>query len=576
MGPRNTLIVCVLFAIVVMPVAALDNGLRVPPLGWSSWYGFTQNINETMLRDMADGMIASGLSKVGFKHIWIDDGWAVGREGCAYDNTTQKYKCPKGASGKVIVDSKLFPSGMRNLSDYLHARDLKFGIYTSKGGRTCLGFQPTQPNRPGSCDFEQVDADTYVHDWQVDQVKDDGCGGCDHDPFVAMRDALNRTGKPIWYAIHSSTTPGSPNSTVANMWRTGGDLSASSYTMWTNRLDLATTPTQRALAGPGAFPNPDFLEVGYSPRNPKGRPTVQSVLEMRSMFTMWAVLPGPLILSADLRTSQAGLGQDILDILTNTEVININQDPRAAPMAPVWSNDGLQVWKKPLAVDGALALVMWHRNTSTAAAVRSSQTALTSSGQPLTVGSCASASAWDMASSGAVGPIRLRNSSLCIGTVGTTACANPPTLGLVDCSTGDKTQVWSGVDPVSGEIHHPSTPGHDINAASTCKGSTPNPVLLYIKQDHDNEKWAYDNATGHISRSGTQLCLQPWAAPPPPPSPPSPRTITVNWQEMGWPSDKRMAVRDLWGHRDLGTVSGKFTSEPIPFHQANLYTFTAQ
>lgn len=101
-----------------------------------------------------------------------------------------------------------------------------------------------------------------------------------------MRDALNRTGRAIWYAIHSTTTPGSPNASVANMWRTGGDLSSSDFDMWVNRLDLATTPTQAALAGPGAFPNPDFLEVGYSPRNPKGSPRVQSALEQRSMFTM--------------------------------------------------------------------------------------------------------------------------------------------------------------------------------------------------------------------------------------------------------------------------------------------------
>jgi hypothetical protein len=140
-----------------------------------------------------------------------------------------------------------------------------------------------------------VDADTYVHDWDVDQVKDDGCGQCpQHEPFAAMRDALNKTSKPIWYAIHSSTAPGSPNATVANMWRTGDDLFESDYNMWLNRLDLATTDTQAALAGPGAFPNPDFLEVGYSPRQPLGR--TQSDLEQRSMFTMWAALPGSFLL----------------------------------------------------------------------------------------------------------------------------------------------------------------------------------------------------------------------------------------------------------------------------------------
>ena len=188
-------------------VVGLDNGLRVPPMGWSSWYGFTQNIDEVMLRGMADGMVSSGLHTVGYSHIWIDDGWVIGREN---KSGTCSATGPTGAdSCKPIVDSKLFPSGMRNLSDYVHARGLKFGIYTSKGPKTCLGYQPTQPDRPGSCGYEQVDADTYVHDWDVDQVKDDGCGQCpQHEPFAAMRDALNKTGKPIWYAIHSSTAPG--------------------------------------------------------------------------------------------------------------------------------------------------------------------------------------------------------------------------------------------------------------------------------------------------------------------------------------------------------------------------------
>lgn len=87
-------------------------------------------------------------------------------------------------------------------------------------------------------------------------------GSCpQHDPYVAMRDALNATGRHIYYTVHAGTTPGSPNATVANSWRTGPDLYASSYDMWVNRLDLATTPSQAALAGPGAFPDPDFLEV---------------------------------------------------------------------------------------------------------------------------------------------------------------------------------------------------------------------------------------------------------------------------------------------------------------------------
>ena len=145
-----------------------------------------------------------------------------------------------------------------------------------------------------------------------------------------MRDALNKTGRPILFAGNCnnwSTPVRCVNGSVANMWRTGGDLSSGTYSMWTNRLDLATTPMQAALAGPGAFPNPDFLEVGYSPRFHKGQPGSMDVRKQRAMFTMWAALPGPLILSADLRASSMntgrGLDADVLQILTNKEVIAV-------------------------------------------------------------------------------------------------------------------------------------------------------------------------------------------------------------------------------------------------------------
>ena len=128
---------------------------------------------------------------------------------------------------------------------------------TSKGNTTCLG-------RPGSGGFEQIDADVFAHEWQVDAVKDDGCGAIPpgYNPWTTMRDALNKTGRPMFFAIHAgncenwTTNVDCVNGSVANMWRTGPDLVASSFATWTNRLDLATLPEQAALVGPGAFANP--------------------------------------------------------------------------------------------------------------------------------------------------------------------------------------------------------------------------------------------------------------------------------------------------------------------------------
>eukprot|EP00040_Diaphanoeca_grandis_P018030 m.94835 g.94835 ORF g.94835 m.94835 type:complete len:412 (-) comp26759_c0_seq1:257-1492(-) len=335
-------------------VFGLDNGIIVPPMGWSSWYGFTSNINETLFRETGDGLISSGLHDAGYSTVWISDGWAVGRD-------------PK--TGHVIEDPKIFPSGIANLSGYLRGRGLSVGIYTSKGTLTCLGLSPSQPKRPGSCGFEQIDADVYTHEWGMKAIFDDGCAPCpQHDPWLAMRDALNKTGKPVWYAIHAGTTPGNPNGTVANMWRTGGDLCSSTFSMWTSKLDLATTDAQSALTGPGSFRDPDKLEVGFSPRAPKGSSSVMTALEQRSMFTMWAALPAPLILSADLRASSSGIDADALATLTNKEVIAINQDSAALPLQLIsnLSTHGLQVWSRPLSGENGHAVVFFHRGVSTA------------------------------------------------------------------------------------------------------------------------------------------------------------------------------------------------------------------
>lgn len=416
----------------------------------------------------------------------------------------------------------------------------------------------------------------------------------------------------MWFAIHSTTTPGSPNATVANMWRTGGDLSAASYAMWTNRLDLATTPEQRALAGPGAFPNPDFLEVclcvflfsnipfpnpfaytplylpflqvGYSPRNPKGG-NVQTVTERRSMFTMWAALPGPLMLSADLRPGRGGLDADVLGILTNREVIAVNQDPLGAPMAPVWRAGGLEVWRKPLSADKGEALIMFYRNSSGAAPAALNHTparASPAAGWAVTLAPCdpasAASQAFDMPAT--VGRIALRSDRrLCLGLVGEASCAFAPfnrTVGLVACDAADDTQLWSGL-PASSPANPPlvrhmdprDPQPFDLNAGPQCTGAAHRSMLLFPVQNHTNELFSYSPSSGAITQGGS--CLTAMSPPPPPPPPPpATRAITVTWAQLGWPSTRSVAVRDLWLRQDLGEHTGSFTAT-VAFHEAKIF-----
>ena len=146
-----------------------------------SSFGFLQSVNEDILKRSADAIVDSGLRDAGFVYINLDDGWAVGRD----------------ANGTIMADPKRFPSGLKNLADYLHSRSLKFGLYTARGSRTCLG-------RPGSDAHEQQDADFYAS-IGVDYLKEDSCGGTVNgsvwQQYGRMQEALNRTGRPIWFSI---------------------------------------------------------------------------------------------------------------------------------------------------------------------------------------------------------------------------------------------------------------------------------------------------------------------------------------------------------------------------------------
>ncbi|MBN2274218.1 MAG: glycoside hydrolase family 27 protein, partial [Bacteroidales bacterium] len=124
---------------------------QTPPMGWNSWNAFGLNINSKIVMSVADAMVAKGLKDAGFEYIVIDDGWQIDRD----------------KNGKIIVDSTRFPEGIKFLADYVHARGLKFGIYTCSGTKTCGG-------RPGSYGYEAIDARTYA-DWGVDFIKVDWC-----------------------------------------------------------------------------------------------------------------------------------------------------------------------------------------------------------------------------------------------------------------------------------------------------------------------------------------------------------------------------------------------------------------
>jgi alpha-galactosidase len=313
---------------------AIDNGLaRTPPMGWNSWNKFACNVSEDLIKQAADAMVSSGMQDAGYQYVVIDDCWQVDRD----------------AQGNIVPDAKRFPSGIKALADYVHGKGLKFGIYSDAGTGTCQ-------NRPGGRGYEFQDARQYAA-WGVDYLKYDWCNHSTQDSrasYSIMRDALKKSGRPIVFSLceWGSTKPWLWAGDVGNLWRSTGDISDKWDTGEKQDglgvvqiLDLQDG--LQSYAGPGHWNDPDMLEVGNGG---------MSLTEYRAHFSMWCLLAAPLLAGNDIRSMSA----DIHDILTNKEVIAIDQDSLGREGHRVKRADGLEIWAKQLA-DGGRAVALLNR-----------------------------------------------------------------------------------------------------------------------------------------------------------------------------------------------------------------------
>ncbi len=328
------LIIALLMVLPAVNAHALDNGVaRTPPMGWNSWNKFGCNVNEQLIREMADAMVSSGMREAGYRYIVIDDCWQVSRD----------------KDGNILADAKTFPSGIKALADYIHSRGLLFGIYSCAGTNTCAG-------RPGSWGYEFQDARQYAA-WGVDYLKYDWCNTHGQNSIAAysrMRDALLASGRPIVFSIceWGSTKPWVWAKDVGNLWRTTGDITDRWQTKdgsegWgvVNILDQQVG--LECAAGPGHWNDPDMLEVG------NGNMTAG---EYRAHFSLWCILAAPLMAGNDLRT----MTPEIREILTNREVTAVDQDSLGVEGHKVHDEGDLEVWAKQLA-DGSRAVVLLNR-----------------------------------------------------------------------------------------------------------------------------------------------------------------------------------------------------------------------
>ena len=307
-----------------------------PPMGWNSWNYFAERVTDKDIRDSADQIVASGMKDAGYIYVNIDDTWEGERD----------------ASGVLHTNSK-FPD-MKALADYVHSKGLKLGIYSGPGNKTCGGY-------PASLGHEEQDAKMYAA-WGIDYLKYDLCSFIPdvmlkqapndqaaqmrlmHDAYIKMGKALQSTGRPIVYSLcqygWDSPWEWAP-ALGGNSWRTTGDINwhwDRIYTILEQQAGL------EQYAGPGHWNDPDMLEVG------NGKLTLA---ENRAHFSMWAMLASPLLAGNDL----PNMKPEIKAILTNRDVIAIDQDSLGHQASRVYADGEVEVWTRSLS-DGAMAVAI--------------------------------------------------------------------------------------------------------------------------------------------------------------------------------------------------------------------------
>ncbi len=319
---KKLLLFAALLAAIAAPAQKWEGLGQTPPMGWNSWNRFNRNINESLIREIADAMTATGLADAGYTYIVLDDFW---------------HADTRDADGFPRCDSARFPSGMKALADYVHDRDLKLGIYSCAGRKTCGG-------RFGSFGHEYQDALQYAR-WGIDYLKYDWCNSKNINPigaYTLMSEALRAAGRPIFFALceWGDNQPWDWAEPLGHSWRTTGDIACSfeqegagEYNSVLRIIDL--NARRRKHAGPGHWNDPDMLQVGNG----------MSENEDRAHFSMWCMFSAPLILGNDIR----GMSEATFAIVSNPEAIAIDQDPLGVQALRHSADGELEFWFKPLA-----------------------------------------------------------------------------------------------------------------------------------------------------------------------------------------------------------------------------------
>jgi len=530
------------FFLLTLPVVfALNNGLGITPqMGWNSWNHYGCNINENLIKSTADSLVSTGLAKAGYVYLNLDDCWEASA---------------RNSSGQLWGNPNNFPSGMKSLGDYIHSKGLKYGIYSDAGYKTCAG-------NPASLGYETVDANTFAS-WGVDYLKYDNCNTDGTPPekrYPPMRDALNASGRPIFFSMceWGVDNPATWAGPVGNSWRTTGDIS-DSWSSMISKVDI-NAPLY-PYAGPGAWNDPDMLEVGNG-----GMTTA----EYTTHFSLWAIMKAPLLVGCNVQNMSSAT----LNILTNTEVIAINQDALGKQGYVV--SEALNPYAAPrveVPLDATNVIV-------TACNTKDTQ-------QQWTYGSDQK--------------FRVKSDGRCLDIDQCDTDPNGDNVSVYDCHTLDendngkkkkrggkpradcqgKNQLWT----LSGTQILAQLDGFCLDVYEGSDGSQyDRNVQTYPCHTSGNEQWVFNSTTGQILNTGTGKCLAldngaattqvyasqlvnaQYAVVLVNRDNSAAHNITVSWSSLGVTSTKSFTVRDLWAHQDVGKFTTSYTATNVAPH----------
>jgi alpha-galactosidase len=328
-----------------------DQIALTPPLGWNSWNCFANAVDDGKVRSAADAMVNSGLINHGWTYINIDDCWEI-KPGSKDPLLMGE---PRDKNGMINTNKK-FPN-MKALGDYIHSKGLKMGIYSSPGELTCANFT-------ASYKFEKQDAQSYA-DWGIDYLKYDWCSYWDIEknpklpefkkPYFVMRDALNKVNRDIVYSLCQygmGKVWEWGDEVGGNCWRTTGDI----VDTWESMSGIGFSQDgHEKFAKPGNWNDPDMLVVGYVGWGPRLHPTRLRPNEQYTHISLWCLLSSPLLIGCDMTR----FDDFTLSLLTNDEVLAINQDPLGKPAGRIKKDGDIEIWARDLE-DGSKAVGIFN------------------------------------------------------------------------------------------------------------------------------------------------------------------------------------------------------------------------